>query len=38
MSRVSRTTGISAMLQKLSELFSARRALPGIDPALRWNT
>lgn len=34
MSRISRTTGISAMLQKLSELFSARRAPPGYRPGV----
>ena len=34
MSRVSRTTGISAMLQKLSELFSARRAPAGYRPGV----
>ena len=34
MSQVSRTTGISAMLQKLSELFSARRAPAGYRPGV----
>ena len=34
MSRVSPTTGMSAMLQKLSELFSARRAPAGYRPGV----